>query len=263
MSNRGRENCFPVREGGNPGEDSAACNFKPDYELSTPRARAWYEAMQQSRTQPLDFNQDGTYTVKFGDCLETIAERSIRMVGGPVNRDAINAQVNAIVEANHDRYKTLDCNRDYIRDGWKLKVPRPQGRPEPPPVRVEPPPVRVEPPPPIEPPFNDRPPTNCFPGKDFYQFNGGGRRIINMPGANLYIFNGGCNRGNFDMPMYDMPRPELPPFVYDMPRPIPEPMPWPDQPYCGNRNGRCYQRRSYNGSQSGRIPPIMDRIPRL
>ncbi|MBA3992338.1 MAG: hypothetical protein C0469_02340, partial [Cyanobacteria bacterium DS2.3.42] len=67
-----------------PPEDSAACNFKPDFELSTPRAKQWAAASEVQRSTPLDLNQNGEYKVKFGDSLSTIAERALAGSGAPV-----------------------------------------------------------------------------------------------------------------------------------------------------------------------------------
>src|SRR5690348_9361277 len=94
-------------------ENSAACNFKPDYELSTPRARDWANASDAQRAKPLDLNENGEYRVKWGDSLSTIAERALKGSGSAVNKDSLQAMQDAIVEANHDRYKTLDCNKDF------------------------------------------------------------------------------------------------------------------------------------------------------
>lgn len=270
MSTRGQEYGPPVNDdqGQRQGENQAICNFKPDYDLSTPGAQRWYNESQRQRMQPLDFNQDGTYTVKYGDSLSTIAERALKMTGQPINRQTIGAEVNAIIEANRDRYPTLECNADFIRDGWKLHIPKPGGQQ--PPIRVEPlprpePMPRPEPLPrpeypPFEPPIRRpiEPPINCFP--DFSRM--GRPPIINMPGGNIYIINrGDCFQG----PMYDMPMPRPEPFYIPRPEPywIPRPMPMPE-PGCGTwnrRQGPCHQTRNYNGS--GRIPPITDRIPRL
>ncbi len=147
-------------------EDSAACNFKPDFELSTPRAQAWAAASDGQRATPLDVNQNGEYTVKFGDSLSTIAERALKGAGAPVSKDSLQAMQDAIVEANHDKYKTLDCNRDFVKENWSLKIPGPRNeQPQPPlepPVREEPP-VTYEPPIPYEPPVTYEPPIRVEP----------------------------------------------------------------------------------------------------
>ncbi|MCC7527822.1 MAG: LysM peptidoglycan-binding domain-containing protein [Candidatus Melainabacteria bacterium] len=174
-------------------ENSAACNFRPDYELSTARAQAWAQASDAQRATPLDLNQNGEYKVKFGDSLSTIAERALKGYGEPVNRDSLKAMQDAIVEANHDRYKTLDCNRDFIKENWCLKIPG--ARNEEPPARVEPPvtyepPVRYEPPIRVEPiPEPDYrrplPPRDCPPGMP---------QINNYEGGVVNIFMGDFGR---------------------------------------------------------------------
>lgn len=192
-------------------QTSAECNFKPDYELSTPRAQQWANDSQVQRSKPLDVNENGEYRVKWGDSLSTIAERALKTAGAPCDKAALQSMQDAIVEANRDRYKSLDCNRDFIKEDWSLKIPgvrqaEPPIRPEPP-IRVEPlpepipeplppePPMRRPPCPPereiVRPDFRDYPPPRMdFPGivnygelniflngrmpqiqRDFYQFN--------------------------------------------------------------------------------------------
>ncbi|MCC6977840.1 MAG: hypothetical protein IT343_05930 [Candidatus Melainabacteria bacterium] len=192
-------------------QTSAECNFKPDYELSTPRAQQWAADSQVQRSKPLDINENGEYRVKWGDSLSTIAERALRGAGAPVSKDSLQSMQDAIVEANRDRYKSLECNRDFIKEDWSLRIPglkqaEPPVTPEPP-VRVEPRPEPLpepmpEPPrrppcPPerdiVRPDYRDYPPPAMdFPGtinnygelniflngrrpnfqRDFYQFNG-------------------------------------------------------------------------------------------
>jgi len=123
-------------------EMSADCNFKPDYELSTPRAQQWAADSQAQRTKPLDINENGEYKVKWGDSLSTIAERALKGSGAPVSKESLQSMQDAIVEANRDRYKSLDCNRDLIKENWSLRIPG---------IQMEAPPVRQEPPMPMEP----------------------------------------------------------------------------------------------------------------
>lgn len=142
----------------NQGEKSADCNFKPDYDLSTPRAQQWAADSQVQRTKPLDLNENGEYKVRWGDSLSTIAERALKGSGAPVSKDSLQQMQDAIVEANKERYNSLGCNRDLVKENWQLKIPglnRPEPVPEPP---IEQPLPPVERPlPPIERPM-PRPP---------------------------------------------------------------------------------------------------------
>jgi hypothetical protein len=142
------------------GDNKAICDWRPDPTLSTPRARAWQAESEKRRHLPMEVNADCTYTVKWGDSLETVAERELRREGiiNPSARQ-INAEVTAFVKANHGQYKTLDCNRDFIREGWKLHIPKCEEKapvvekPCPPPVQEKPcpPPVQEKPcPPPVQ-----------------------------------------------------------------------------------------------------------------
>jgi hypothetical protein len=182
------------RGNGGSGQRSSDCDWRPDPTLSTPRARAWQAESQRRRNLPMEVNADCTYTVKFGDSLWTIAERELRREGiNNPSEKAIRAEIKAFVDANDQKYRSLDCNDDLIKVGWKLNIPkcaeppvvekpcpppvqeRPcpppvQERPCPPPVQERPcpPPVQEVPPPPpqvIRPPewFRPEPPRDCPP----------------------------------------------------------------------------------------------------
>lgn len=112
------------------GENNGACSanlsaaqWHPDKTLSTAKAQEWDRASKASLSHPLELNPNGTYTVRDGDSLSTIAERAL---GGPsaANPDAIKAEVRQMVAMNQDKYPSLCSNPDLIQDGWHLKIPR-------------------------------------------------------------------------------------------------------------------------------------------
>ena len=113
----------PVVEGV---EDKGNCNFKPDYEYKTEQGRAWKAESDVQRGKHIELNEKGRYQVQHGDCLETIAERNLKDAGLSANRQAIKAEVADIVAANKNRYPSLDCNNEFLRDGWTLTLPKHQ-----------------------------------------------------------------------------------------------------------------------------------------
>ncbi|HEY9712634.1 MAG TPA: LysM peptidoglycan-binding domain-containing protein, partial [Chroococcales cyanobacterium] len=112
------------------GEDPAIANWHPDYSYSSPNAQAWLAANKQTRDQALDVNPDGTYTVKFGDCLSTIAQRALQDSGdAKPTWTEIKSEMNTIIKANDQTYSSLDYNKDYLKTGWKLTIPGEHQRP--------------------------------------------------------------------------------------------------------------------------------------
>jgi len=111
------------------GDSSADCNWRPDLSYSSPHARAWLAASKEQATHPIDRDASGMYTVKFGDSLSGIAARELRDEGqsGPIDRSQISNEVNRIIQANDQHYRSLDCNKDLIKEGWQLQIPRAQG----------------------------------------------------------------------------------------------------------------------------------------
>jgi len=109
---------------------SSDCNWRPDYSYSSPHARAWLQASRQQATHPIDRDSNGLYTVQFGDSLSGIAAREIRAEGhqGKIDQGQIKEEVGRIVQANDQKYASLDCNKDLIKTGWQLEVPRWQPR---------------------------------------------------------------------------------------------------------------------------------------
>ncbi|HEY9715609.1 MAG TPA: hypothetical protein V6C72_19200 [Chroococcales cyanobacterium] len=103
--------------------DPSVCNWHPDYSLSSPQAREWEQENEKTRNQPLNIDADGTYAVQHGDCLSTIAARALSNSGEKADQKSIDDEVQAIITLNDHQYPTLDCNRDYVQDGWKLRIP--------------------------------------------------------------------------------------------------------------------------------------------
>ncbi len=142
-------------------EDKGNCDFKPDFEYKTEHGRAWKAVSDQQRHQPLEVNERGRYQVVYGDSLSTIAERNLKSSGLAADRKSVEAEVQNIVNANKNRYPSLDCNNHFIKTGWTLDLPRhqPGDAPQQPPVDQRPP---VERPPverpPAQPPRVERPP---------------------------------------------------------------------------------------------------------
>lgn len=264
----------PAEKNANCAENSAICNFKPDYDLSTPQAQQWHAESQKQRLNPVELDQDGRYTVKWGDSLSTIAERTLKTAGLPVDKESLKSLQDAIVEANREEYKTLDCNRDFIKEKWSLKIPVPGKQEVPPPVVENPPPVVEQPPPVVEAipepepiqPLPERQPIEIQP-ENIEQpcppNRGGMPTIYNGDGGVINIFVGG-NQG-FQQPdytrQYDIPpqnyRPEIqyrqeipayrPPVSQDYYRQFQDYVPYQGQPPCDPCQGRQY-------THNGRIP---------
>ncbi len=118
--------------GENSGEKNDACkdshikNWHPDYSLSSPHAREWHKQNEKSKHQAIDV-KDGTYTVKHGDALSTIAARELKAEGKHADKKAIANEVKEIVALNHEKYSALDCNKEFLGTGWKLKMPHHKG----------------------------------------------------------------------------------------------------------------------------------------
>ncbi|MBS1992075.1 MAG: hypothetical protein JSS86_01295 [Cyanobacteria bacterium SZAS LIN-2] len=105
----------------------------------SPRAKQWEEASRASLHQPLKINSDGSYTVKDGDCLSTIAERELHMAGRKATRSAIAEEVAHIKQLNQAAHPRLaECDR--IQEGWHLRLGLSQKRDCPPVEHHAPPP---------------------------------------------------------------------------------------------------------------------------
>jgi len=118
-----------------PGKGSI-CDWRPNKNAST--AQQWFDAAKENNHKPLPLDKNCNYTVQYGDSLEGIASRRL---GPQANRTAIDKEVNRIAEINKAAHPTLDCNKHYLRVGWKLKMdvcaqPAPEPPPPPPRPRV-------------------------------------------------------------------------------------------------------------------------------
>jgi hypothetical protein len=114
--------------------NSRICKWHPDYSYSSPEARQWLQENKASRNQPLPLDRDGLYTVRHADCLETIAQRELRAEGRVVNSKTTKEEVQRLIQLNREQYPTLDCNPEYLGDGWKIRL---RGAPQEPPVRPD------------------------------------------------------------------------------------------------------------------------------
>ncbi len=64
------------------------------------------------------------YQVKQGDTLYSIAENQVTNNGMACpTPDAISAEEERIIQANKDKYPSLECNPNLIGKGWDLKIP--------------------------------------------------------------------------------------------------------------------------------------------
>ncbi len=97
--------------------------WHPDYSMSSPQAREWHKKNQESRSQPLNLNGDGTYTVQGHDALSTIAERDLHRHGQRATKTAIASEIEQIIALNKDKYPTLDRQKEYLGNGWRLRLP--------------------------------------------------------------------------------------------------------------------------------------------
>ncbi|MBK9141160.1 MAG: hypothetical protein IPM23_01590 [Candidatus Melainabacteria bacterium] len=88
-------------------------------EMST----AWSNKAKQLGSTELYIDQQGSYTVEFGDSLSGIARRSLKTQGvdSPSTRD-IKAEQARIIDLNSDRYPHLAKNPGYIWENMNLRV---------------------------------------------------------------------------------------------------------------------------------------------
>lgn len=71
---------------------------------------------------PLTLDDEGQYKVMGGNSLSSIAIRALVMRGESIGRRAVNAEMDRIVVMNADTYPSLKRDRQFIREGWKLKI---------------------------------------------------------------------------------------------------------------------------------------------
>ena len=99
-------------------------NWQPDHSNSSPLAREWLQANQQSMRDALQRNPDNTYTVQFGDCLSSVAQRALHDGGNGNPTDLqITDEMKQIVKANDDNYQSLDKYPDQLQTGWNMAIP--------------------------------------------------------------------------------------------------------------------------------------------
>ncbi|MBS2003214.1 MAG: LysM peptidoglycan-binding domain-containing protein, partial [Cyanobacteria bacterium SZAS LIN-5] len=99
------------------------CSWRPDYSLSSQSARDWQRQSDINRTKPIELTKCDIYTVKYGDCLWTIAERDLKKNGEKTDAHSIKNEIDKIVKLNEKEHPSLKCNPDLILPGWKLKMP--------------------------------------------------------------------------------------------------------------------------------------------
>lgn len=198
------------RAGGSRNRD---CDWRPNPNSQSELTQAWKQASQERMGLPMQLDANGEYAVVFGDSLGAVAMRNLRTAGAPASRQDIDAEVARIAALNKDRYPSLDCNVDLIKEGWHLRV-GPPGRGQ---VEVPSGPPRERPP--------ERPPAE---GPDGPPRGRGNTVNIYHIDADTVRINGGANGGvpqGYDGPLprrepvYDDPRRgEVPPPRYEEPR---------------------------------------------
>lgn len=208
----------PRQQGGSHNRD---CDWRPNPGSQSELTQAWKRASQERMGLPMQLDANGEYAVVFGDSLGAVAMRNLRTAGAPASGEDIKAEVARIAALNKDRYPSLDCNVDLIKEGWHLRV-GPPGRGQ---VDVPNGPPRERPPerPPEHQPPRERPPEGP-PGR-----RGNTVNIYHIDADTVRI-NGGANGGipqGYDgprqpprrEPVYDDPRRgEAPPPRYEDPR---------------------------------------------
>jgi|AGTN01.3.fsa_nt_gi hypothetical protein len=193
------------------------CDWRPNPNSQSELTQAWKQASQERMGLPMQLDANGEYTVAFGDSLGAVAMRNLRTSGAPASGEDIKAEVARIAALNKDRYPSLDCNVDLIREGWHLRVGPPgRGQVDAPtgPPRERPPERLPERPPEQGPPEQGRRRGNTV---NIYHID-----------ADTVRINGGANGGipqGYDgprrppqqrEPIYDDPRRgEAPPVRYD------------------------------------------------
>ena len=114
-------NCttFNYGDAGSSATDPKIMAWNPNPNSKSELTKNWFaENKRLASIAP----EDGPYTVKFGDCLESIARRELKKEGKASDYTAVQAEKAKIIALNHDHYKSLDTKSTFIRDGWKLKL---------------------------------------------------------------------------------------------------------------------------------------------
>lgn len=110
---------FNYGDNGSAEDDPKIANWRPNPNSKSQLTQSWFaEHSRLSSVAP----EDGPYTVKFGDCLESIARRELKKEGKATDSAAIETEKQKIIDLNKDHYKSLKTNSEFIKDGWKLKL---------------------------------------------------------------------------------------------------------------------------------------------
>lgn len=109
---------------------SPKASTKPAEPMSSPRATGRpAESISSSRVArserhapPLNLDEEGHYKVMAGNSLSSIARRALLMRGESASWRSVNAEMDRIVAMNGDTFPGLTRDRQFIREGWKLKI---------------------------------------------------------------------------------------------------------------------------------------------
>ena len=126
---------FNYGDAGSSCDDKTICNWRPNPNSTSQLTTDWFAAHKTQASAGVDT----TYKVKFGDDLEGIAKRELKAEGK--EGSSVKDEVAKIISLNHDHYKSLDCNKDFIRTGWTLKLNDGAVAAAPPPPADAPPPA--------------------------------------------------------------------------------------------------------------------------
>lgn len=116
QSATGAANSFAYGDAGSSCDDKSICSWRPNPNSTSQLTKDWFAAQQTQAAADVDCN----YKVKFGDDLTSIARRELKKEGK--EGSSIKDEVAKIIRLNHDHYKSLDCNSDFIKAGWTLKL---------------------------------------------------------------------------------------------------------------------------------------------
>jgi hypothetical protein len=114
-------NCstFNYGDNGSAADDPRIVNWNPNPNSKSQLTQNWFAAHGQLESVA---PEDGPYTVKFGDCLESIARRELKKENKGVDGQSVKDEVAKIIKLNQDHYKSLATKSAFIKDGWKLKL---------------------------------------------------------------------------------------------------------------------------------------------
>jgi hypothetical protein len=122
---------FNYNDAGSSCDDKTICSWKPNASSTSQLTKDWFAAHGTQASAAVD----SSYKVKFGDDLEGIARRELKAEGK--EGSSVKDEVAKIIRLNHDHYKSLDCNSDFIRTGWTLKLNDQSAPPAAPPTQSD------------------------------------------------------------------------------------------------------------------------------